>query len=327
MTESKEILSKRSLMVIGFITLLLFIIGMILLILDYNEALYIKNSIVQLIFEIITFTGESLFLILVFAILIFIYDKRFAVSFFLMYGISGICNSMLKEIIKEPRPLTNITKADERGYSEVGYGFPSGHAQVGVSIWGLTAYHFKDKARPNLIPVVFSIFIFLVALSRVIIGVHSIKQIIWGLLIGILILIAFLYLEPIISEKFNLLSLPMKLILAIVLSVLLYVIGTLLFPEFAGYGENIYAIAGGSLLGLSVGSLFEREYVKYEPSELNSKQKVINLTVGIALLLIFLIFIYGLITGLDIVLFIENAILTLIITLLIPFIFTKINRS
>ena len=324
MTESKEILSKRSLMVIGFIILLLFIIGMILLILDYNEALYIENSIVQLIFEIITFTGESLFLILVFAILIFIYDKRFAVNFFLMYGISGIINSMLKEIIKEPRPLTNITKSDE---PVLGYGFPSGHAQVAASNWGLTAYHFKDKARPLLIPVVFSIFIFLVALSRVIIGVHSLKQIIWGLLIGIIILIAFLYLEPIISEKFNLLSLPMKLILAIVLSVLLYVIGTLLFPEFAGYGENIYAIAGGSLLGLSVGSLLEREYVKYEPSELNSKQKVINLTVGITLLLIFLIFIYGLITGLDILLFIQNAILALIITLLIPLIFTKINRS
>ena len=327
MTEFKEILSKRSLIVIGFISLLLFISGMIFLILDYNEALYIENSIVQLIFEIITFTGNGLFLILVIAIFSFIYDKRFAAGFFLMWIISGINNSMLKEIVKEPRPLTNITKAAERGYSSSGYGFPSGHAQVAASNWGITAYHFKDKARPNLIPVIFSIFIFLVALSRAIIGVHSLKQIIWGLLIGIIILIAFLYLEPIISEKINLLSLSMKLILAIVVSVLLAVIGTLLFPEFSGYGVNIYAVSGGSLLGLSVGYFLEGEYVKYEPSELNSKQKVINLTVGIVLLLIFLIFIYGLITGSDILLFIQNAILSLIITLLIPFIFTKINRS
>ena len=327
MTEFKEILSKRSLIVIGLISLLLFISGMIFLILDYNEALYIENSIVQLIFEIITFTGNGLFLILVIAIFSFIYDKRFAAGFFLMWIISGINNSMLKEIVKEPRPLTNITKADERGYSSSGYGFPSGHAQVAASNWGITAYHFKDKARPNLIPVIFSIFIFLVALSRAIIGVHSLKQIVWGLLIGIIILIAFLYLEPIISEKINLLSLPMKLILAIVVSVLFVVIGTLLFPEFAGYGVNIYAVSGGSLLGLSVGYFLEGEYVKYEPSELNSKQKVINLTVGIVLLLIFLVFIYGLITGSDILLFIQNAILSLIITLLIPFIFTKINRS
>ena len=327
MTEFKEILSKRSLIVIGFISLLLFISGMIFLILDYNEALYIESSIVQLIFEIITFTGNGLFLILVIAIFSFIYDKRFAAGFFLMWIISGISNSMLKEIVKEPRPLTNITKADERGYSSSGYGFPSGHAQVAASNWGITAYHFKDKARPNLIPVIFSIFIFLVALSRAIIGVHSLKQIVWGLLIGIIILIAFLYFKPIISEKINLLSLSMKLILAIVVSVLLAVIGTLLFPEFAGYGVNIYAVSGGSLLGLSVGYFLEGEYVKYEPSELNSKQKVINVTVGIVLLLIFLVFIYGLITGSDILLFIQNVILSLIITLLIPFIFTKINRS
>jgi len=327
MSDYEEILSKRALIVICIVSLALLIVGTILLILDYNEALYIENSIVQLIFEIITFTGNGLFLILTVAVFNFIYDKRFAKNFYFMWIFSGGINTMLKEIIKEPRPLTNITKEAERGYSSSGYGFPSGHAQVAASLWGYTAYDFKDKAKPNLIPVIFSIFIFLVALSRVIIGVHSIKQIVWGLLIGIVILIAFLHLEPILSEKINLLSLPMKIILAIIVSVLYAVLGPLLFPESAGYGVNIYAISGGSLLGLSVGYILEGEYVKYEPSELNTKQKVINLTVGIIILLIFLIFIYGLIIGNDILLFIQNAILSLIIILLIPYIFTKIRRT
>ena len=327
MSDYEEILSKRALIVICIVSLALLIVGTILLILDYNEALYIENSIVQLIFEIITFTGNGLFLILTVAVFNFIYDKRFAKNFYFMWIFSGGINTMLKEIIKEPRPLTNITKEAQRGYSSSGYGFPSGHAQVAASLWGYTAYDFKDKAKPNLIPVIFSIFIFLVALSRVIIGVHSIKQIVWGLLIGIVILIAFLHLEPILSEKINLLSLPMKIILAIIVSVLYAVLGPLLFPESAGYGVNIYAISGGSLLGLSVGYILEGEYVKYEPSELNTKQKVINLTVGIIILLIFLIFVYGLIIGNDILLFIQNAILSLIIILLIPYIFTKIRRT
>jgi hypothetical protein len=234
---------------------------------------------------------------------------------------------MLKEIFKEPRPLTNITRADERGYSSSGYGFPSGHAQVGASIWGLTGYEFKDKAQPNLIPIVFSIFIFLVALSRAIIGVHSLKQIIWGLLIGIVILIAFLYLEPIISEKINLLSLPMKILLALGVSFLVAILGTLFFPEFSGYGVNIYAVSGGSLLGLSVGYILEGEYVNYEPSELSTKQKIFNLAIGIAILMVFLIFVYGLIIGNDILLFIQNAILSLIIVFLMPLLFKKINRN
>ncbi len=327
MSESEEILSKSALVYLCLVSLALLVVGIILVALDYNEALYIENSIVQIIFEIITFTGNGLFLILTVAVFNFIYDKRFAKNFYFMWIFSGGINTMLKEVFKEPRPLTNITKEAERGYSSSGYGFPSGHAQVAASLWGYTAYNFKDKAKPNFIPVILSIFIFLVALSRVIIGVHSIKQIVWGLLIGIVILIAFLYLEPILSEKINLLSLPVKIILAIIVSVLYAVIGPLIFPEFSGYGVNIYAVSGGSLLGLFVGYIIEGEYVNYEPSELNTKQRVINLTVGMVILLVFLIFIYGLITGSDILLFIQHALLSLIITLVIPFIFTKINRT
>ncbi len=327
MTETKEVLSKRSLITIGSLFFLLFLIGTILLVLDYNEALYIENSIVQLIFEMITFTGNGLFLILTIAVFNFVYDKRFAKNFFIMWIFSGGINSMLKDIIKEPRPETNITKAADRGYSSSGYGFPSGHAQVAAANWGLTAYEFKDKARPNLIPEIFSVFIFLVAISRAIIGVHSLKQIVWGLLIGIVILIAFLYLEPIISQKFNRLGVSMRVVLAIIISLLYAILGTLLFPEFSGYGVNLYAVSGGSLFGLSVGYILEGEYVNYEPSELTTKQRVINLVIGIAILMIFLIFIYGLIVGTDILLFIQNAILSFIITFLMPLFFTKINRS
>jgi len=329
MSESEEILSKRSLIIIGIISLFLLVVGIILVVLDYNEALYIENSIVQIIFEIITFTGTGLPLIILIAIFSFTYDKRFAKNFFFLMFFTGLTNMTLKDIFKEPRPLTNITKEAERGYSAPGYGFPSGHAQMAASIWGYTAYRFKDKARANLIPIILSVFIFLVALSRAIIGVHSLKQIVWGLLIGIMVLIAFLYLEPIISEKINYLSLSMKLILAIIVPILIAIIGPLAFPEFAGVGRNFYAALGGVLFGLFVGYVLEGEYVKYEPSELEPKQKTINLIVGLIIVLLYLFLIMSLIQeqGTDILLFISSAIFLLIITLVCPFIFTKINRT
>jgi membrane-associated phospholipid phosphatase len=327
MVESEKVLSKRALEIIGVICTILLLFGSILIILEYNEALYIENSVAQFIFEIITFTGNGVFLILVIAVTTFIYDKRFAKNFFLMWIISGSLNSMLKEIFQEPRPKTNITKASERGYSSSGYGFPSGHAQVAASNWGFSSYHFKDKIKSQLIPIFFSIFIFLVALSRAIIGVHSVKQIVWGLLIGIIILITFLYLNPIFAEKFNTLSLPIKITLAVLVSILIAVLGTLLFPEFAGYGINIYATSGGSLLGLSVGFIFEGEYVNYEPSELTIRQKITNLTIGIGLLLIYFIFFYNLMFGTDILIFIQHAVLSFMIIFVIPFIFTKINKN
>ena len=83
MTESKEILSKRALIIIGIISLAIFIIGFILIALGYNEAFYIENSTVQLIFGIITLLGSAFFLYIIIAIFTFSYDKRFAKNFFL----------------------------------------------------------------------------------------------------------------------------------------------------------------------------------------------------------------------------------------------------
>jgi membrane-associated phospholipid phosphatase len=326
MTKSKEILSKRALIIIGIVSLITFFVGVILIFLGYNEAFYIENSLVQIIFGIITYSGNFFFLIVFIAIFSFSYDKRFANNFFFIYILSGYVNTLIKEIVQDPRPSTNISKSAQRGYASSGYGFPSGHAQVAVTNWGFTAYYFKDKLKPYVIPVILSIFICLVAISRIIIGVHDLQDIIGGLLIGIGILILFLHLRPIITEKFNVLSLSIKIILAIIVPVLLFVLGTLFLPE-SGYSINIYAVLGGSLLGLSLGQVLEDEYIRYEPSELNLRQKIINLIIGLGILLFYLIFIYGLIIGTDFHEFLRNAIVSFIITLLMPLIFTKINRN
>ncbi len=326
MSEDKEILSKKALILIGITSFTIFVVGIILLLSGYNEAFYIDNFIVQLIFGIITLAGNALVLIIIIAIFSFIYDKRFAKKFFMLYIFSGVINTIIKAIIKDPRPPTNISKAGERGYTSSGYGFPSGHAQVAVTNWGYTAYHVKDKLKPYMAPTIFSIFIFLITISRIIIGVHDLQDIIGGLLIGIGILIAFLYLEPLISEKINSLCLSMKIILAIIIPFLLFLIGTLFLPE-SGYGINIYAISGGSLLGLSLGYVLEGYFVNYDPSELGTKQKIINLIIGIGVLLVYLIFVYGIITGTDIHEFIRNAIVSFMITFLLPLLFKKINRN
>lgn len=328
MTEFKEILSKRSLILIGFISLLIFIIGMILLVLGYNQAFYVEDSSIQFIFIIISDLGPSWLTLYLIAILYFIYDKRFAKNLYSLYLFSAYMNALIKDIFQDPRPPT------KRGSSLPGYGFPSGHAQITLDYWGYIAYHFKDKSKHHLIPILLSIIIFLVAISRIIIGVHDLQDIIGGLLIGIAILIAFLYLEPIFSEKINSFNALTKIVLAIVISILLCIIATLLFPE-PQYGINVYALNGGALLGLFVGNILECEYIKYEPSELTKKQKVINLIIGTVILIVYNLFAIGLIwiamvnylfiEGIEIQLFVIAAIDTFMITFLIPFLFTKIN--
>jgi len=337
MSNQEEILAKRALIVIGVVSLLIFVIGIILLALGLNFAFYIGDSSIQSIFKVITFTGEAIFFIILVAIFYIVYDKKFAknLAFSLMFSV--YLNEMLKNVSQDPRPPANYDPSEEYGFIEPGYGFPSGHSQNAVATWGYMAYEFKDETEPSfIIPLFLSILIFFIAISRVIIGVHDLQDIIGGLLIGIGFLIAFIYLEPIVSKKIDPLSLKVKLLLVIIVAVALFVIGTLLFPTTGlGLVKNAepysdaggFAQIGGVILGLGIGYLLENEYIDYQPSELNTKQKILNLIIGIVILLVCYVIFEALIHGNVLLRFIRYGALSFILSFLAPLIFTKINRK
>ena len=340
-SKNKEYLSTKALGIISIIDLAILIVGLILLGLDLNEAFYSASSTIRAIFEVITYSGETIVFIIIIAFFYIVYDKKFAknLAFNLLFCVH--LNSLLKDTIKDPRPSTNVdhgkmTPENPIGLIETGYGFPSGHTQNAVSTWGYMAYEFKDKSKPYLIPIVLSIVIFLVAISRIIIGMHDLHDIIGGLLIGIGFLIAYIYLEPTISEKIDALSTLVKIVMAVVFSLVLFLIPTFLFPTTAQqllpipfaipFGdEGAYAQVGGAMLGLAVGYVLENEYVNYEPSELDVKQKIINLIIGMIILLVVYFSLELLLTGNVFLRFIRYAVVAFVLTFLGPIIFKKIK--
>ena len=185
-------------------------------------------------------------------------------------------------------------------------------------------------------PIIVTILIFLIAISRIIIGVHDLQDIIGGYAIGICVLMLFIYLEPFLTPKFNSLKLVIKILIVIIVTISLFTIGTLLFPT-TGLGlvdnpplypdEGSFAVVGGSLLGLGVGYLLENEYIHYDPTELKQSQKIINLIIGI---LILVVSYYGLgmvISGNVFLRFIRYAVVAFILTFFMPLLFTNINRK
>ena len=200
------------------------------------------------------------------------------------------------------------------------------------------AYHFKDKKEPSyLIPGVMSIWVFLIAISRLIIGVHDLQDVIGGLLIGIVFLIAFIYLEPTISEKIGAMSIPLKIILAVIASVALFAIGTLIFPTTGldlvpnapSYTDaGAFAQVGGVILGLGIGFTLENEYVKYEPSELDTKQKIINLVIGLIILLAIFYGMEAFKSTFNSVIYryIRYALVAFILTCLVPMLFKRLEK-
>jgi hypothetical protein len=274
------------------------------------------------------------------AIFYIVYDKGFAKNLAMNLLITAYVNSLLKDIIMDPRPATNydiekVSPENPAGLIETSYGFPSGHTQSAVSTWGYIAYHFREKIW---VIIVMAIIIFLVSISRMIIGVHDLQDVIGGALIGLALLVLFIFLEPPLSRGFNKLGMPIQIVLVVIASLALLLLGTFLFPttgmqllpsppSFTDTGN--YGLVGGVILGLGVGYILENKYVKYDPKNIDIKWKIINLIIG--MVIVFVVF-FGLEFLNDIFnsvyyRYARYAIVAFILTFVVPLIFTKINKT
>ena len=324
-------LSKKALIIISLAWFSILSIGLVL-ILYFNEAFYITNPIIWSIFFMITYLGDAIVLIVIMGILYISYDKKYALHLVYCVLASFYINSFIKGLLKDPRPPTNDLRLEKD------YGFPSAHSQVSVAAYGYLAFEFKDSKfkNSNIIPILFSLVIFLVAISRVIIGVHDVQDVVGGLLIGIIFLLVVIYLEPYISKKIGLLNLPIKIMLSIVISGLLFLVGIVFFPK-AGEGLIVnaipysdsggFALVSGAFLGISIGYLLENEYIQYDPTQLTKKEKRTNLLIELIILIPLYLLLEWFLDFNILTRFIRYAIFAFVLVFIGPLIFKKINSK
>ena len=99
--------------------------------------------------------------------------------------------SLMKIIYGNSRPFIDDPNLF-KGLCDGGFGNPSGHSLISVFIY-LTFFHYliklkyisDNKLLKILLGILFSIITFLIMLSRYILGLHSINQIIFGALLGL----------------------------------------------------------------------------------------------------------------------------------------------
>jgi membrane-associated phospholipid phosphatase len=160
----------------------------------------IRTPFFNFFFYNVSLTGYPIFLFLFIAFGYFFWSpQRFSRVAMLLF-ISAVINSFLKDLFQDPRPPADLMLDGGTGTS---YGWPSGHAQIAVTLWGLLAYELKNK----FISVGAITFILLVAFSRMYLGVHDLGDVIAGLLIGSFILLLWHYAVVYkLYEKFDKLS-------------------------------------------------------------------------------------------------------------------------
>ncbi|MFX1374473.1 MAG: phosphatase PAP2 family protein [Promethearchaeota archaeon] len=339
MSDEKKFLSNRGLTIIGIVSLVILLLGIILYYFGLNEEFYSESG--QTIFKIITYLGEPEVFLVIIIMLYLAYNKKVAKNLLLSILASYYINEWVKDLFQDTRPDGNIDSSEKYGLIEESYGFPSGHSQNGTAFWGYLSYTFKDNGKYKLIPiipVILSCVIFLVAISRLVIGVHDLQDVIGGLLIGIGVLLGVIYLEPVFTEQFNRLNFVTKIIAIILISIALFLVGTLIFPK-AGLGlattptpppyadAGAFSLVGGVLLGFGIGYTIEQEYINYDPSHLPNKKRFINLLIGLVIsLAVFVPLEYLLEIDSTFYRFFRYALLAFIVSYIIPLIYIKINK-
>jgi len=103
--------------------------------------------------------------------------------------------------------------------------------------------------------------------------------------------------------------------------------GTDLLPDpqaFTDTGE--FGLVGGAILGFGIGFVLENEKIQYEPSKLNTKQKLLALIIGLVMVFLVYFALEALKGVFDSVFYryARYAIVAFVLSYFVPFIFKKI---
>ncbi len=196
------------------------------------------SPLLQAFFEAVTFMGEEYFFLVFVPILYWSVDTAAGARVGFAFLISAYVNPILKDFFMEPRPYQINPEVSE--HTVAGSGMPSGHAQSGIFVWGVLAAQVK---RPWFW--VFALILaLLIGFSRVYLGVHFPHQVLAGWVVGAVLLVLFLILDPRVERLVGHLSLAPQLLVTLGVPLLL----ALLYPHndtvsatavMAGFGSGL----------------------------------------------------------------------------------------
>ena len=190
---------SKSLIYTATLSLLLFIIT--LLGISFNNSItsldksvnilmpiFQNNSLILLSKIINTFFDVKILLIIALIIIIFLLIKKnnkksIFMATLMLIGTGAIY--IIKEIVQRARPLNTLI-------TETGYSFPSGHTTIATIFFGILSYWALNKTHSKKIKIYLilltSLIILIIGLSRLILNIHWLTDILAGLFLGLTIL-------------------------------------------------------------------------------------------------------------------------------------------
>lgn len=219
-------------------------------------------------FKVFTFLGEELFFLLLLPGLYWSLNRRIGARVTLLFLLSTYFNFAAKTLLDQPRPFQYDPRVRQLSDAPGG-GLPSGHAQNAVVVWGYLATQFQRAWLWWLA----GLLVVLISLSRMYLGMHFPTDVLGGHVLGLTILLLFLWLEPGLEAWLKAQRLIWQLGLALFTPLLL----AFLLPTEEGVSMSAV------LLGLGLGLIWERRWLGFE-SDGSVWQRVLRFLLGTAVM-------------------------------------------
>ena len=221
-------------------------------------------------FKALTFMGDQPFFMLLLPLVYWCLNRRLGARLTILFLFSAYLNAVAKVFAAQPRPY----QVDPRVIPLVkasGGGFPSGHTQNTVVVWGYLANHFR-RAGPWTFA---GCLMLMIPLSRLYLGLHFPTDLLGGYLLGAALLLLYLRLEPVVEAWLAQKGLGWQLCAGIFIPLLL----VLLVPGNGKHG----VIIGATLMGMGAGFAIERRWVRFESGGLWWK-RLLRFLIGVPVL-------------------------------------------
>lgn len=225
-----------------------------------------SSKFTDFFFNVSSLFGEELILIMIVAVIFWCINKRQGeyIAFSMMSTIA--INTILKNIFLARRPFeyTEHGIINKRPNTATGTSFPSGHSQSAATTYTSIYLAFRKKFLLYLAIII----TFLVAFSRINLGVHFITDVVVGGTLGVFVAIgAYKLFDTFENQKFLI-----YLIMAVALIPILFIIQ-----------DKAIFMGAGLFFGYVGGIYFENKVVNFS-TDVGLLEKIIRIIIGIIIL-------------------------------------------
>ncbi|GAA0438247.1 phosphatase PAP2 family protein [Lentibacillus halophilus] len=175
--------------------------------LDQLTRVYVNGlagSAVYIFFRWVTELGSGTFLTPFVVVMSVVLWRQFRdwlpIIFFSMGTLTANgWNVLIKQLVERERPSIFVAANAE------GYSFPSGHAMIPMVCYGFLAYLLARKLRSDKKAIAirsgFALLIFLIGISRYVINVHYLTDVLAGFIFGFVYLMVLIYVYEWLGKK------------------------------------------------------------------------------------------------------------------------------